>query len=425
MESDSQEDSGSVSDSRKTSIEEHTEDRMTFIISEVDELNEQSEGSGDSDSDDSFEDQLVNSSTELSILERLGLNRVSLTEQDVEAAFAHLSLAFRCDSFTLRRRVQVEERARDVAEENIQQELEECRSLLQRLTNSCMEERWKEMAGQLQESLTVLTSSIERVTKAAEVLGAVHQEARMSRAAEVMIQHVENLKRLHSREHAELEDMKRLIQQNSRNRQLAEIRDDGELKSKTHLMRAFQQASARRRVSIAVIPKQFQPFSSPESGRSSDSDMPKQAAENGSSMERRSRYSQEDSTEVYFPFRSDSASSRRSLQMTDSVEIEGDSSNLIEGMENEQLRKESGVKILSLELSPESDTEEQARKSEAQEQLCNMSEETVGEPCMSRFRSSGYSYVLIWVVLMLISCLVLLRVLELRDIQEPKTDTER
>lgn len=44
----------------------------------------------------------------------------------------------------------------------------------------------------------------------------------MSRAAELMVQHVENLKRHHLREHAELEDMKRLIQQNSRNWQLTE-----------------------------------------------------------------------------------------------------------------------------------------------------------------------------------------------------------
>lgn len=44
----------------------------------------------------------------------------------------------------------------------------------------------------------------------------------MSRAAEVMVQHVENLKRHRLREHTELEEMKRLIQQNSHNRQLAE-----------------------------------------------------------------------------------------------------------------------------------------------------------------------------------------------------------
>lgn len=48
----------------------------------------------------------------------------------------------------------------------------------------------------------------------------------MSRAAEVMVQHVENLKRHHLREHAELEEMKCLIQQNSRNRQLAETQGE-------------------------------------------------------------------------------------------------------------------------------------------------------------------------------------------------------
>lgn len=48
----------------------------------------------------------------------------------------------------------------------------------------------------------------------------------MSRAAEVMVQHLENLKRHQAREHAELEEMKRLIQQNSRNRRLAETQGE-------------------------------------------------------------------------------------------------------------------------------------------------------------------------------------------------------
>ncbi|XP_063155906.1 inositol 1,4,5-triphosphate receptor associated 2-like [Candoia aspera] len=88
--------------------------------------------SGDSDEEsDSSEDALNTSLVELSVLQRLGLHRVALTEQDVEAAFAHLALAFRCDMFTLRQRVQIEERARNTAEENIQQELAECRAVLQ------------------------------------------------------------------------------------------------------------------------------------------------------------------------------------------------------------------------------------------------------------------------------------------------------
>ncbi|NXG62912.1 LRMP protein, partial [Hemiprocne comata] len=172
----------------------------------------------------------------------------------LQAAFAHLALAFRCDVFTLRQRVQVEKRARDAAEENIQEELGQCRAALERLVPSCTDVGCKETLEQLQHSLAVLAAAVERATSAAEKLGAVHQEARMSRAAEVMVQHVENLKRHHMREHAELEEMKRLIQQNSRNRQLAETQGEP---AQCSPPAPPLQGSARRRVSIAVIPKQL------------------------------------------------------------------------------------------------------------------------------------------------------------------------
>ncbi|XP_016159618.1 PREDICTED: lymphoid-restricted membrane protein-like [Ficedula albicollis] len=233
-------------------------------------VQEQDVHPGDSDRTkedaETLEEPLLSLSSELSVLDRLGLHRVALTEQDLEAAFAHLALAFRCDTFTLQQRVQVEKRARDAAEENIQEELGQCRAALERLGRSCANAGCKETLEQLQHNLAVLSAAVERATSAAEKLGAVHQEARMSRAAEVMVQHVENLKRHHLREHAELEEMKRLIQQNSRNRQLAETQDDVEPRLRPHpLKRTFQQGSARRRVSIAVIPKQLLPGASPES----------------------------------------------------------------------------------------------------------------------------------------------------------------
>ncbi|XP_071434746.1 inositol 1,4,5-triphosphate receptor associated 2-like isoform X5 [Pithys albifrons albifrons] len=215
---------------------------------------------------ETLEEPVLNFPSELSALDRLGLHRVALTEQDLEAAFAHLALAFRCDMFTLQQRMQVEKRARDAAEENIQEELGQCWTALERLGQSCTNVGCKETLEQLQHNLTVLSAAVERATRAAEKLGAVHQEARMSRAAEVMVQHVENLKRHHMREHAELEEMKRLIQQNSRNRQLVETQDDVEPRLRPHpLKRTFQQGSARRRVSIAVIPKQLLPGASPDS----------------------------------------------------------------------------------------------------------------------------------------------------------------
>ncbi|XP_031464521.1 lymphoid-restricted membrane protein-like isoform X1 [Phasianus colchicus] len=235
------------------SVSEEPGTELAFCTGDNDGIEEDGETS---------EELLPSFPSELSVLEKLGLHSTNLTEQDVEAAFAHLALAFRCDMFTLQQRVQVEKRAQDAAEENIQEELGQCRTFLERLTASCMDVSCKEVLEQLQCSLAVLAAAIKRATSAAEKLGAVHQEARMSRAAEVMVQHVENLKRHHVREHAELEEMKCLIQQNSRNRQLAETQDDAEQRLRPHpLMRGFQQASARRRVSIAVIPKQLLPAS--------------------------------------------------------------------------------------------------------------------------------------------------------------------
>lgn len=130
----------------------------------------------------------------------------------LQAAFAHLALAFRCDMFTLQQRVQVEKRARDAAEENIQEELGQCRAALevgghqgrglacagivqpqrglhnsqcqlqqlhpvlpQRLGRSCANAGCKETLEQLQHSLAVLSAAVERATSAAEKLGAVHQ----------------------------------------------------------------------------------------------------------------------------------------------------------------------------------------------------------------------------------------------------------
>lgn len=47
----------------------------------------------------------------------------------------------------------------------------------------------------------------------------------MSKAVEVMIQHVENLKRMYAKEHAELEELKQVLLQNERS--FAPLEDEG------------------------------------------------------------------------------------------------------------------------------------------------------------------------------------------------------
>lgn len=374
------------------------------------ELSVQSGDSSESDEDaDPPRNPLRSSLTQLSGLERLGLHRVALTEQDVEAAFAHLALAFRCDAFTLQRRVQVEERARSVAEENIQRELEECRAALQRLGLSCVDPKRKELVWQLQHSLAVLAGAIERATCAAEKLGAVHQEARMSRAAEVMVQHVENLKRHHLREHTELEEMKRLIQQNSRNRQVAENRDDDEQRLKLPLLRTFQQVSARRRVSIAVIPKQLTPFPSPEG------EAAKAAGESGPGTERHGGCPLEDSTAGYFILRADSSSLLRSPPGADSTESEGDRGCRAEGGEPELRRRGSTREAMKEEPDGASDS-----GGPTEELQLTLTSKAAAEalPRPWAFLPQRY-WLLLWLLFLGITCLALMWILELQKQQPP------
>ncbi|PNI98755.1 LRMP isoform 11, partial [Pan troglodytes] len=52
-------------------------------------------------------------------------------EKEVEAEFLRLSLGFKCDWFTLEKRVKLEERSRDLAEENLKKEITNCLKLLE------------------------------------------------------------------------------------------------------------------------------------------------------------------------------------------------------------------------------------------------------------------------------------------------------
>lgn len=48
-----------------------------------------------------------------------------------QAEFHRLSLGFKCDMFTLEKRLRLEERSRDLAEENVRKEVNSCKGLLQ------------------------------------------------------------------------------------------------------------------------------------------------------------------------------------------------------------------------------------------------------------------------------------------------------
>ncbi|XP_051474568.1 inositol 1,4,5-triphosphate receptor associated 2 isoform X2 [Apus apus] len=179
----------------------------------------------------------------------------SPNEKEVEAEFLRLSLGFKCDLFTLDKRVRLEERSRDLAEENLKKEITNALKMLEALAPLCEEDNQaQEIIKKLQKSLQYLSQYAARVASRAEMLGAINQESRVSKAVEVMIQHVENLKRMYAKEHAELEELKQVLLQNERSPSSLGDRDESMSKKLSNSFN-FKPSSALRRVSIAALPR--------------------------------------------------------------------------------------------------------------------------------------------------------------------------
>ncbi|XP_037388021.1 inositol 1,4,5-triphosphate receptor associated 2 isoform X2 [Pygocentrus nattereri] len=216
---------------------------------------------GDSEDSDGelIAEPLLAPCEESSVLGRLGLrSHEEMTEEEVECAFGQFAMAFHCDQYTLTQRLRAEEHDRTVALENLQLELQHTRDALQVLCVRMVDGEVREMVMQMEESLQKLESSMENIITAAETLGATHQsvcgqEARMSRAVELMSLHVEHLRRRQSVENVELLQTKNLLQR-ARGRLLSDSADDGELKQ---LVGDSRQVT-RRRVSVTLIPTQAQ-----------------------------------------------------------------------------------------------------------------------------------------------------------------------
>ncbi|XP_038833579.1 inositol 1,4,5-triphosphate receptor associated 2-like [Salvelinus namaycush] len=181
---------------------------------------------------------------------------LSPNDKEIETEFQRLSLGFKCDLFTLEKRLRLEERSRDLAEENVRREVSSCQGLLQALAPLCEDDNQSmEIIQRLQKNLDVLIQSMTRVSSRSEMLGAIHQESRTGKAVEIMVQHVENLRRMYTKEHAELTELRENMLQNERSfgsHSGGTHSDD--FRGKKQSGATSYKASARR-VSIAAIPR--------------------------------------------------------------------------------------------------------------------------------------------------------------------------
>ncbi|XP_035634270.1 inositol 1,4,5-triphosphate receptor associated 2-like isoform X3 [Oncorhynchus keta] len=208
--------------------------------------------SSESDQEPSPEDQLAASWENLPILERLGLSiGTEMTEEEVESAFTQLALAFRCNQYTLAQRLQAEEHDRTVAQANLNLELESARDTLRSLRGRCVDAERSEMLSCIEASLGTVLDGVSDIIATAEMLGVVHQEARVCCSVEIMEVHVEHLKRQHAVESAELlETRKRLHRSRGRNHSDSE---EGDVRNR-FVRRDSLQTLTRRRVSVTLIP---------------------------------------------------------------------------------------------------------------------------------------------------------------------------
>ncbi|KAM4820395.1 inositol 1,4,5-triphosphate receptor associated 2 [Thomomys bottae] len=181
-------------------------------------------------------------------------DNASTNEKEVEAEFLRLSLGFKCDWFTLEKRMKLEERSRDLAEENLKKEITHCLKLVESLIPLCEDDNQaQEIIQKLGKSITFLSQCSTRAASRAEMLGAINQESRVSKAVEVMIQHVENLKRMYAKEHAELEELKLVLLHNERPFNPLEDDDDCQIKKRSASLNS--KPSSLRRVTIASLPR--------------------------------------------------------------------------------------------------------------------------------------------------------------------------
>lgn len=129
---------------------------------------------------------------------------------ETEEKFASLALAFRTDRHTLERRTEHHLRARDVAEKNIQKELDSLKDGIKALRLLCGDSQSTQQTFEtISTHLEVLEQSIDRMSSRAENHGAVQHELRVSQVIETMVLHVENLKRTYETVHVELQEARK------------------------------------------------------------------------------------------------------------------------------------------------------------------------------------------------------------------------
>ncbi|XP_067012760.2 inositol 1,4,5-triphosphate receptor associated 1 isoform X2 [Anabrus simplex] len=207
-----------------------------------------------------------------SYLEQLGLvydqkpSNESTADQDTENKFVAVSLAMKTDRLTLEARFQKQKKLWDQAMRNVEQEAINLNAALHRLNYLCTDSESVDILTNIKEQVSFLLRAVEYVSGNAETLGAVRQEARVSRAWDVAVTHTENVKLLLENAKTDLEDTRRMLTENRQQRLVGpEVEPATPTRVRTS---AADRPGSKRRASIATIARPVTPAGSLHTSRS-------------------------------------------------------------------------------------------------------------------------------------------------------------
>ncbi|XP_011251629.1 uncharacterized protein LOC105248507 isoform X3 [Camponotus floridanus] len=142
-------------------------------------------------------------------------NRENLSELELQKRYIVFSLCLCTDRLTLSRRIALSVRQRDQSEKNLSWEVQKMQQDIQELAPLCTDRESVERVERVRHQLEMIVRCAHRVSCAAETLGAVYQEHRVSRAVQVADRY---LQLLHSRCEkliADVAETKRILAENN------------------------------------------------------------------------------------------------------------------------------------------------------------------------------------------------------------------
>lgn len=193
-----------------------------------------------------------------------------LSEKEIESKFVTLSLAFKTDKLTLDQRVIVQERARDIAEQNVDVELQGIRDAIESLGDVSCNPEIRDVVGKIKLHIDVLEISAAKVSSRAEVFGAVQQERRLCKAMEVMVLYTENLRRIRAKEEAEVQEARKVLSERSSSGYSLDVDSGGPARRSMSVCGFAPGVRTMRRRSEVALPRILGGTGSPAPGQESD-----------------------------------------------------------------------------------------------------------------------------------------------------------